>query len=304
MMRGRWNRQGYTLIELLVVIAIIAVLIGLLLPAVQKVREAAARMQCANNLRQIGLALHGYHDAHLRLPPGYVSGVNSAGDDTGPGWGWAAHLLPHLEQTNLAAQIDLTQPIEAPLHAQARTTRLRVFLCPSDELPLTFTAAKRDTTGNVLQGLADLAAASYPGMYGVGEPGVDGDGLFYRNSAIRFADVSDGTHCTIAVGERRYLYGETTWVGAVLGANMVAPPGSPMPLQVLNSSNNVLGHSRETWEGPTSPTEPNHFSSRHVGGIHFLFADGHVQFITAAVSYETYKALSTRAGGEALEGSF
>src|SRR5262245_35166395 len=101
------SRRAFTLIELLVVIALIGVLVALLLPAVQKVREAAARTQCLNNLKQLGLAMHNYHGAHESFPPGYVSrttGVN--GEGLGPGWGWAAHLLPHLEQDNLYRQID------------------------------------------------------------------------------------------------------------------------------------------------------------------------------------------------------
>ena len=224
-------RSGFTLIELLVVIAIIAVLIGLLLPAVQKVREAAARTQCVNNLKQIGLALHNHHDTRGRFPPGYSSGVDAQGEDTGPGWGWAAFLLPYMEQQPLFAQIDVKVAIETPTHAAARVTRIKSYLCPSDNPPILFTAAKRDTAGNVLTPICQLATANYAGMFGRFEPGVDGDGLFYRNSDLRIADVTDGTSSTLMVGERVYLFGETTWVGSGVssGTNCAAPP---MPMAV------------------------------------------------------------------------
>src|SRR5881227_990333 len=104
--------SGFTLIELLVVIAIIAVLIGLLLPAVQKVREAAARANCTNNLKQIGIGLHNYHDTAKAFPPGYASNFDSAGNDTGPGWGWASFLVPQMEQAALYGTIQFSQPIE------------------------------------------------------------------------------------------------------------------------------------------------------------------------------------------------
>src|SRR6516225_2993488 len=123
--------RGFTLIELLVVIAIIGILMALLLPAVQKIREAAARMQCQNNLHQIGLALHNYHDAARSFPPGYVSGFDSAGDDTGPGWGWAALTLPHLEQQPLYASCQFSLPIEAPANAAGRIAPVKLYLCPS-----------------------------------------------------------------------------------------------------------------------------------------------------------------------------
>src|SRR5579871_5884386 len=127
-------RKAFTLIELLVVIAIIGVLVGLLLPAVQKVREAAARMSCENNLKQIGLALHNYESAYQKLPPGYVASgayVNGT-SDTAPGWTWGALILPFMEQQNLYQQYNLSQPVQ---NCPAAQTRVTTFICPSDIAP-------------------------------------------------------------------------------------------------------------------------------------------------------------------------
>src|SRR5436190_16360728 len=141
------NRSGFTLIELLVVIAIIGVLIALLLPAVQKVREAANRTQCLNNLKQMGLALHNYHDTHKSFPPGIVSTLanpswkmtpgncNSEPPELGPGWSFFAFMLPYVEQDNLYKSIRFDLQITDPANADARHTFVKTYLCPSDTQP-------------------------------------------------------------------------------------------------------------------------------------------------------------------------
>src|SRR5271154_6462954 len=130
------KRSGFTLIELLVVIAIIGILVGLLVPAVQKVREASSIAQCKNNLKQIGLALHSYHDTNKVFPPGYIDGnkdpASTPDNDVGPGWGWATFLLPDLEQDNLYRQIDFTQGVGIGVNAQVSQTPLTIYQCPSD----------------------------------------------------------------------------------------------------------------------------------------------------------------------------
>ena len=286
------RRGGFTLIELVVVIAIIGILIGLLLPAVQKVREAAARITCTNNLKQIGLALHNYHDTNRSFPSGYVSNFDGNGNDTGPGWGWAAYILPHMEQSGLNSAIRFDQPIEAPVNSGVRVTPVKSYLCPSDDAPPTFAAQRFDSVGNPVATICQLASANYIGVFGVSEPGVDGEGVFFRNSTVGFKDITDGASQTLMVGERAHTLAPATWVGSVAEAEAFP----------YNSSNMVLGHTGES-DGVT-PTESNHFSSRHSGGVHFLFADGHVHFLTTSVSEPVFKALSTRAGGEPVGGDY
>jgi prepilin-type N-terminal cleavage/methylation domain-containing protein/prepilin-type processing-associated H-X9-DG protein len=298
--------RGFTLIELLVVMAIIGVLIGLTIPAVQAAREAARRAQCVNNLKQIGLALFNYESAQSSMPSGYVSSYNAAGDDTGPGWGWAVMLLPHFEQGPVYGALNLNLAVEAPAYVTARLATVNNFLCPSDQVDVYWAVDRDITTGAPRRNICQVAPSNYVGMYGNGEPGPDGDGLFFRNGRVCLSDILDGTSQTLAVGERSHRLGEATWVGAVTDAIMF-----PVDLDDIGryrtetSSGMVLGHVGEGVDPGDPRGDVNQFYSVHSGGgVNFLFADGHVSFLRSGMNYQTYKSLATRAGGEAITTDF
>jgi len=296
--------NGFTLIELLVVIAIIGVLVALLLPAVQQAREAARRSQCKNNLKQIGLALQNYYDTHRTFPPGYISLWDSSGNDTGPGWGWAAFILPQMEQQNLNSAINFNRPIEDPVNSTVRITPINSYLCPSDSTPQTWTAKKYDTSGSTLVTIGEVASANYVGVFGTTEPGVDGDGVLFRDSRIRFADITDGTSQTMCVGERSFRLGPATWAGVITSANLYPEAGS-MALPILNNASGMtLGHTGDQNLTSAQYSLQNQFSSQHTGGAQFLFCDGHVVFLSQSMDYGVYKALSTRQGNEVIGGEF
>jgi prepilin-type N-terminal cleavage/methylation domain-containing protein len=204
---------AFTLIELLVVIAIIAILIGLLLPAVQKVREAAARAQCINNLHQIGLALHNYHDTNRSLPPGYYASgpyVDGANDTT-PGWSWATYILPYLEQGNLAKQFNLSQPVQ---NFPGIRMMLKPYLCPSDVYPTTPFAVP-NAFGTIIAVAAPCSYAACCGSDASDTAAPTGNGVFYRNSQTRLTDITDGASQTILVGDRADAVVLGIWAGAI-----------------------------------------------------------------------------------------
>jgi prepilin-type N-terminal cleavage/methylation domain-containing protein/prepilin-type processing-associated H-X9-DG protein len=316
--RGRFRgdrvgRSGFTLIELLVVIAIIGVLIGLLLPAVQKVREAAARMQCSNNLKQIGLGLHGYHDASQSFPPGYLASASyvDGATDTAPGWGWAAFILPFLEQDNLHRQLSFPQAVE---QSPAIQTTVKVYLCPSDPVPAGAFIVP-DAFG---ASRAWAGPSSYAACCGGDESdtfGPSGLGVFYRNSQTRLTDVTDGTSQTLLVGEKAWSNAEGTWAGAISGGVIRRGPLNRCPgggAASYPAATLVLSHSHLNNAATDTDGGLDDFSSRHTLGSNFLFADGSVHFIrsipgdNADGSYTAdsiaFQALGTRANGDMIQG--
>ncbi|HEV3258680.1 MAG TPA: DUF1559 domain-containing protein [Gemmataceae bacterium] len=289
-------RRGFTLIELLVVIAIIGVLVGLLLPAVQKVREAANLASCKNNLKQIGLAMHNYHDTHGRFPVGYYDPTPWPQLDNGPGWGWGAFLLPYLEQSNLYDQINFKLDVGDPANAAVRNVFLKSFFCPSDTQITTF--AVTDGGSNAWT----LAQGSYVACNG--NDGVDDfttpahTGAFVRGvKGFRMADIADGLSNTLFVGDRIGQLSYSTWVGGPTGAlnPFLEAPGNYGAEVTL-----LMCHA-----GPTGPNTPGVYdadstSSPHRRGVPFLFGDGSVHFLTNGIDIPVWMALATRAGGEAI----
>jgi prepilin-type N-terminal cleavage/methylation domain-containing protein/prepilin-type processing-associated H-X9-DG protein len=308
------NRFAFTLIELLVVIAIIAVLVALLLPAVQKARESARRCTCQNHLKQIGVALHNYVDVNTVFPPGYVSLVDRSNpdneiNDLGSGWGWASMLLPHLEQRDLYNPINFDLNIEHAANITARTRQIEVFMCPSNTPNLGIWPVTDDTGINVI---CDVATSNYVGVFGrheVGEFLDTGEGMFFRNSRIGPRDVVDGLSQTLAVGERSSNLSPVTWTGRVPGGWSFATPkdrggtvlSNPNPepafVMILGPAGTVDGH--RTPNHPQAHIED--FWSRHDGGAYFLLGDGSVRLISDHVETDLYRALTTRAGQEALD---
>ena len=269
----RRSRGAFTLVELLVVIAIIGTLIGLLLPAVQKVRGTAARIQCANNLRQLGLAAHGYHTSHKSFPPGYA--CTAAYPDTAPGWGWGAFLLPHIEQDNLYRQIDFTKPILSTPAAQAVVS---IFLCPMDQTP-SDAFPVTDATFTVI-GL--LGPSSYAGTVGSDASEVDDpvcNGIFYRNSRTRLTDITDGASQTVMFGDRAWSQTNGAWAGAPNGA--ITRAGARNPWQNATGPSAALVLVHNNWINIRSDADGglDDFSSYHGGGVNVVLADGSVQFI-------------------------
>ncbi len=290
------DRKGFTLIELLVVIAIIAILIALLLPAVQQAREAARRSACKNNLKQIGLALHNYHDVHLTFPPAYIGGANSTDSASAVlissfsnGIGWQTFILPFMDQAPLynkiAARLFVSTGAGYGLLWSKDTTGARVlantvippYVCPSDPMG----GANADLG---FFGKSNYVACSGPHHDGTGPATINisatvtpGNGAFYGNSKTKIRDITDGTSNVFLCSERttQGTFTGALWIGMAGARGYVLFPAINNADTLINS----LG-------APTFAP-----SSTHVGGCHFLFGDGRVRFLSENIDSRTYEQL-------------
>jgi prepilin-type processing-associated H-X9-DG protein len=276
--------------------------------------EAANRSRCQNNLKQIGVALHNYHDTNQSFPPGYLATVPyvDGANDTTPGWGWGAFLLPYLEQNTVSNTIHFDRPIQDSFNASAIQVVMPVYGCPSDLLPNGAFPVPDGFESTV----ALAAPCSYAACVGGDESdttGPDGSGVFYRNSRTRIADITDGTSTTLLIGERAWANANGIWAGAIPGGVTLRGQFNPCPGTGAGwypAATLVLAHSHLNNTTTDSDGGLDDFSSRHLGGSHFAFADGSVHFIRSVVSdppgggysldSQIFQALGTRATGEVI----
>ncbi len=313
------RRAGFTLIELLVVIAIIAILVALLLPAVQQVREAARTTQCKDHLHNLGVALHNYHDSYNKLPPGSIVWLNAAGTTyNGHGWTWQASILPHIEQKPL---YDAIQGLDGmghelggtndPKQLLAGSSDLGIFACPSNP-DVKSKSAKNgyststynghmgtrigDGSDDCISGSVANAADMVSKPWGC----MNGNGVFYISSSVSFRDITDGLSNTIFVSEVVDSGGDSTMKGGAgsdrkyifSGGADSNPPTEMTEYLIAAEGNDPINGGAEEATG-----------SYHAGGAQFCFGDGTVRFLNENMNMPTYQAVSTRSGNEPL-GSF
>jgi len=304
----RTSRQrGFTLIELLVVIAIIAILIALLLPAVQQAREAARRSQCKNNLKQLGLAMHNYIDVHNFLPIGSMSG-NSPGNPPNQGTSgfvWVRYILPYLEYGNLLTKYNENIAYNTGVNLPIIQSTIPALLCPSDPR---FRAWSNTLNYNYAVNYGNTTVGATNPFNGVTWQG----GTFRYSSSITgyaygFSDILDGTSNTLLMSEVRA--GQVTndlrgliWYVPHSGFTAHYTPNTSIPDAMGSWCNTDVEASALKMNMPCTSTGSTIFSSRsqHSGGVQSLMADGAVRFVADSIDVNTWRGLSTRAGGELI----
>jgi prepilin-type N-terminal cleavage/methylation domain-containing protein len=318
--RIRTSASAFTLIELLVVIAIISILMGMIMPAIQRVRESANRTGCGNNLRQLGHAMHLFHQERKRFPPGYyfdadlntlpplrmpvglVKKIDRPPGEVydmgnGPGWGWATYLLPFIDLDGLYRQIDFKLTVESPSVDSIRRTRVPLLICPSDRETGEFPVLTKDDVY-----VGNAYTNSYAACFGkdgwLGAFPDISNGVFYRNSKTRFADVSDGSSNTLAIGDRGAFFVKSPWAGAMSGGTIRTTPGAPVYTASMNPSQ-FMPLARVGYKAFNSPySEPDDFFSPHPGIMQFLWVDGSVRSIAFDAHWDIVRGVATRNGLE------
>ncbi len=300
----RTGRPGLTLLELLVTLAIVTVLVSLVLPAVQRAREAARSARCLSNLRQIGVALHSYYSTHQIWPCGWI--LENPLQATDNGWGWLAMLLPQMDGRQLYNGLNFDRPMWDAANKTARERIFDAFICPSDRYvgPVPFVSwqaagptsspqrSHEQSTGRP-QTLYWTGPSSYVGVFGPRDPDdiayqPVSEGIFFLNSAVGAHHLLDGTSMTVVVGERASFRLPGAWAG--------------MDPRDFEGPERVVGF------GAHSPADPRadeaEFSSRHPHAVNFLFGDGGARAIRVSIDAAIMRALTTRAGGEPLDERF
>ena len=292
-------RTGFTLVELLVVIAIIGILIALLLPAVQAAREAARRSQCTNNLKQLGIAMHNYHDSFKSFPSGYIQHVPAV-DNEGH-WAWSAFILPYVEQAPLHDQLKVgTVPVSVamltPALLDAMQTPLAAFRCPSaaGQPDIHDEPGRRiKANGGSESGLAVTNYITNNSTFGLKKPGgtdpyTQALGVFYRHSKVAFRDITDGSSNVILVGERAYILNNVKAFAGALFATRDANGTGPYNSSSGSASNQGLisifgGGAAVINAAATSGQGRIAYSSNHPGGANFCLCDGSVRFLSETI---------------------
>ena len=304
------RERGFTLIELLVVIAIIAVLIALLLPAVQQAREAARRAQCKNKMKQLGLALHNYHDTFGAFPPGVVTNATGICTTSATSWGapWTVMVLPYIDQAPLYSTFNMSSgqffglyPIEASRSESAKQiVRNVVFECPSDP-----NASEANSTTNYM-GIS--GGCTSPGDTGCCNSAqgryASNNGIFFNDSKTGIRDITDGTTNTFMLGETKYLVLKATnsgyyatWASGYY--NQSTDINTQTTAACVNQINSSLLDPGKSGGSPTHNVHESTLGSRHVGGAHHTMADGSSHFISENIDITVYRGLARKADGSA-----